>query len=85
MYVHDNEGNLIEEKTKISVGQWKIEGYTYDSYGRILTKTDGNKTTKSYDKMGNLIRVETPNGGNYSYKYDHMDRLLDIKKSNGIH
>ncbi|MBU3218386.1 RHS repeat-associated core domain-containing protein, partial [Clostridium estertheticum] len=156
IYVHDNEGNLIEEKTKISVGQWKIEGYTYDSYGRILTKTDGNKntskyeydvesedqdkqgkdpvivttnsnyvyryeydevgrntsietdygtiefgynnlnyvseikdgngnkTTKSYDKMGNLIRVETPNGGNYSYKYDHMDRLLAIKNPMGL-
>ncbi|WP_308167969.1 DUF6531 domain-containing protein [Clostridium estertheticum] len=156
IYVYNSLSNLIQEKTKISVGQWKIEEYTYDSYGRILTKTDGNKNTskyeydlensaqgkqgkdpvtvttnsnyvyryeydevgrnttiqtdygiiefgynnlnyvseikdgngnitrKSYDKMGNLIRIDTPNGGNYSYKYDHMDRLIAIKNPLGF-
>lgn len=160
---YDKLGNLIEKKTKISVGKWKTEKFTYDSFGRVLTKTDannntikyeyaigdslnekigkdpvkvvtgsgyvyeysydnvgrnteiktdygtiefgynnldyvakikdanGNITKKSYDKMGNLIRVDTPNGivkdiaegEGYHYEYDHMDRLISIKNPLG--
>ncbi|WP_294354435.1 RHS repeat-associated core domain-containing protein [uncultured Clostridium sp.] len=163
LYTYDKTGNLLEEKTKISVGKWKTEKFTYDSFGRVLTKTDannntikyeyaigdslnekigkdpvkvvtgsgyvyeysydnvgrnteiktdygtiefgynnldyvakikdanGNITKKSYDKMGNLIRVDTPNGivkdiaegEGYHYEYDHMDRLISIKNPLG--
>ncbi|MBU3134636.1 hypothetical protein KPL40_19760, partial [Clostridium gasigenes] len=42
IYAYDSESNLIKEQTKISVGEWKTESYTYDSKGRISSKTDGN-------------------------------------------
>ncbi|MBF7808872.1 hypothetical protein IS491_09410 [Clostridium beijerinckii] len=45
--MYDSQGNLLEKKTKISVGNWKTQRFTYDSYGRILSKIDGNRSLAS--------------------------------------
>ncbi|MCB2343289.1 AHH domain-containing protein [Clostridium estertheticum] len=84
-YVYRYEYDEVGRNTSIETDYGTIEfGYNNLNYVSEIKDGNGNKTTKSYDKMGNLIRVETPNGGNYSYKYDHMDRLLAIKNPMGF-
>ncbi|OOM73581.1 putative deoxyribonuclease RhsB [Clostridium puniceum] len=93
IYTYDSEGNLTEEKTKISVGEWKTESYTYDSSGRILSKTDDNGNTSKYEyDLGNFlegkqgkdpIRVITNSGYEYEYGYDEVGRNTEIKTAYG--
>ena len=86
---YDKLGNLIEKKTKISVGKWKTEKFTYDSFGRVLTKTDANNNTIKYEyaigdslneKIGkDSIKVVTGSGYVYEYSYDNVGRNIEIK------
>ncbi|BCZ45186.1 hypothetical protein psyc5s11_12530 [Clostridium gelidum] len=90
---YDSQGNLKSKKTKISVGNWNTESYTYDSYGRILSRTDGNGNTSKYEyDRGNFIegkqgkdpvRVITNSGYEYEYDYDKVGRNTEIKTDYG--
>jgi|GEM_PF-351203 len=93
IYTYDSKGNLTTKKTKISVGNWKTESYKYDSYGRILTKTDGNGNTSKYEyqnssdlggKQGkDPARVITNSGYVYGYTYDKVGRNTEIQTDYG--
>ena len=90
---YDRQGNLIEKKTKISVGKWKTEKFIYDSFGRVLTKTDANNNTIKYEyaigdsldeKIGkDSIKVVTGSGYVYEYSYDNVGRNTEIKTNYG--
>ena len=93
LYTNDDRNNLLEEKTKISVGRWKTESFTYDAFGRVLSKTDaeGNTTRYEYDLGDNLdgkigkdhIKVITNSGYEYEYTYDDVGRNTEIKTDYG--
>ena len=53
---------ILEEKTKIISGTKTLLSCEYDALGRVTSQTDGenNKTTYSYDEVGNLIGVTNP-------------------------
>ncbi|OFS25005.1 DUF6531 domain-containing protein, partial [Clostridium sp. HMSC19A10] len=90
---YDEKGNLIEKKTKISVGKWKAERFTYDRFGRILEKIDGNENrTKYYYSFKEIIGekalkdpilVTTSSGYEYGYTYDKVGRNTSITTDYG--
>ena len=88
-YIYDDVGRNTEIKTDYGTIEF---GYNNLDYVAKIKDANGNVTKKSYDKMGNLIRVDTPNGiineevdgQGYHYEYDHFDRLMSIKNPLGI-
>ncbi|OOM76177.1 putative deoxyribonuclease RhsC [Clostridium puniceum] len=93
IYDYDRLSNLMTKKTKISVGNWKTESYEYDSYGRILSKTDGNGNISKYEyknssdlggKQGkDPVIVITNSGYVYGYTYDKVGRNTEIQTDYG--
>ncbi|MHC1686048.1 MAG: RHS repeat-associated core domain-containing protein [Clostridiaceae bacterium] len=89
IYTYDKNGCLLQEKTKLSVGAWREESYTYDSYGRVITKTDGNNNTTKYEydfegKQGkDPVLVITNSNYKYRYEYDEVGRNTAIKTDYG--
>ena len=94
--VHDHTGrrveytysgdNLIQVKDVLG-GVWS---FTYDSYGKLISKTDPlNRTfTIEYDANGYVTSVKGPDGkGNqYSYAFDEtsQQRITTIKNPTGL-
>jgi len=58
--------------------------YVYTSNGELLEKTEnGEKTTFTYDVLGNLIRVAKPDGTIIEYLVDGQNRRIG-RKVNGV-
>ncbi len=58
--------------------------YTYTPDGRLHTKAEGGQTTTyTYDELGNLIRVDLPNGDVVEYVVDGQNRRV-ARKLNGL-
>ncbi|TDW14693.1 RHS repeat-associated protein [Breznakia blatticola] len=80
------EGTLIESITYNKYGDVKTkkntelnESYTYDHFGRQVTKTDQYtqlQTTTSYDVYGNVTKEEDSNGRSSSFTYDVYNQKL---------
>lgn len=57
---------------------------SYDARGRMLSRTvDGQTTTFTYDKAGNLTRTTLPNGAFLRNAYDAAHRLLAVEDNLG--
>ncbi|MEJ2497366.1 MAG: hypothetical protein P8Y43_07840, partial [Sulfurovaceae bacterium] len=53
--------------------------YAYDDKGKLLSTTQGDRTTTyAYDDRGNLISITDAKGKVSSYAYDQVDRLITI-------
>lgn len=83
-----NAAGLLTSETKgygtPAAGTWR---YTYDPITLgVATKTDpdGNVTTYSYDKHGNMISKSSPRGFTTSYRYDDHGDLLQTTDPDGI-
>lgn len=85
-YAYDPLGNLASaagEARTIVGTQVRQDGrtsYTYDAEGRLVTKQrrtlsgQSLKWTYSWDELGHLTRVETPDHGIWTYSYDPLGR-----------
>ena len=52
--------------------------YAYDNVGNIVSAArNGVTTTYAYDALGQLIRVNDPNDGTWTYEYDCGDNILN--------
>ncbi|MFJ5611089.1 RHS repeat domain-containing protein [Streptomyces sp. NPDC093221] len=60
-------------------------GYTYDSFGRVRTRTDATGTTTyTYDDLGHLAtRTATSGGGTLTYGYDKSGNLTTVADARG--
>ncbi len=59
-----------------------VTEYTYTARGWLKTRQEGDRlTTYTYDKVGQLIRVDLPNGARLEYTYDAAHRLTRPKGS----
>ena len=55
--------------------------YAYDNVGNIVSAArNGVTTTYAYDALGQLIRVNDPNDGTWTYEYDCGGNILSKKK-----
>ncbi len=58
--------------------------FTYDKNGSLTSKTTmKGKTAYTWDMENRLVRVELPDGGTVSYKYDPFGRRIE-KSVNGV-
>ncbi len=63
-----------------------ITEYTYTARGWLKNRLVGERlTTYTYDKVGQLTRVDLPNGARLEYTYDNAHRLTDIRNGWGDH
>ncbi|KNY27945.1 RHS repeat-associated core domain-containing protein [Pseudobacteroides cellulosolvens] len=87
LYKYDLSGNLIEEYVKINDGEYSKTEFTYDSFGRMLSRADaeGNITEFEYDSLhvDKPTRVKDPEGNIFRYRYDIAGRLEAITTSYG--
>jgi len=85
LYSYDDRGNLLEKAVKIGIGYSRTK-YTYDRYGRMLTKADGvgNTTTFGYGKeIDKATEVVDPEGNRFSYTYSKSTVMTSIKTDYG--
>lgn len=81
-YGYDNHGNLTSIQSSNSNGA-NVE-YGYDTLNRPTTVIDQHRslnltTTYSYDGIGNLSGIVSPNGVAVTYAYDQLNRLNSMK------
>ena len=58
---------------------------SYDSFDRLVSKTDGfsKSITYNYDNNGNRTRVVDPDGNVTHYTYDALNRVMGVLNSQG--
>ncbi|MCX7749287.1 MAG: DUF6531 domain-containing protein, partial [Clostridia bacterium] len=87
LYTYDEKGNLLEESVKIDEGLYSRIVFTYDTWGRMLTRTDAEGNTTVFEYAHPHIKkptaVKDPEGNIFGYKYDGAGRLESITTAYG--
>lgn len=72
---YDEAGRIVSKTNALS----QIETFTYDLMDNLLTHTDSTGTTSyQYDNVQKLTKVINPDGGEISYGYDSLGRVISI-------
>lgn len=84
-YAYNERNQRIMEKQKISGSIWQERHYEYSPAGNIIRVAESAdekgcskkyvSTRFSYDKNGNITRIQTPTGHEILREYDVCDRL----------
>ena len=96
-YGYDSLNQRTKEKRRLSDGLYQVFHWKYDAAGRMVEQSssidreDGSRgfatTVYTYDKSGNIIRIQLPTGGEILREYDAADRLVSEthrEKASGI-
>ena len=85
-YYNPSEVSNIKGLIKTINGKDGLITYTYDNYGNIKTKIDGNniETVYTSNKLGWVLTEQTNNQYLIEYEYDNNKNILSIKKDNKI-
>ncbi|SDB29752.1 RHS repeat-associated core domain-containing protein [Pseudobutyrivibrio sp. YE44] len=72
--------NLSGQLTKITDALGQEEHYSYDQYGRLVTKTDRDNYVTSYDynNLGAVTRVGYGDGRSVEFAYNELNQLNQI-------
>ncbi len=97
-YGYDSLNQRTKEKRRLSDGLYQVFHWKYDAAGRMIEQSssidreDGSRgfatTVYTYDKSGNITRIQMPTGGVILREYDAADRLVaetHREKASGIH
>jgi len=65
-------------------------GYNARNFRTLFRDGEGNETRYMYDGMGRLLALYRPRAwkeqrGEYSYRYDFLERLIDTTRPDGSH
>ncbi|MDE5863792.1 MAG: hypothetical protein K2H34_05545, partial [Lachnospiraceae bacterium] len=84
-YKVDVSGRVTEESVVMKDGKKATVSYTYDDYGKLLSKTDakGNTTSYTYDEEDRLIEEKRPDGKAFTYTYDSNGNITKITCPDG--
>ncbi|WP_428737715.1 RHS repeat-associated core domain-containing protein [Sulfurimonas sp.] len=70
--------------TSIQSGTLTPTTYEYDTKGRVVSETTGDRVVSyTYDQRGNIATITTPNNETTNYEYDVMDKVTKITYPNG--
>lgn len=97
-YAYNSRNQRTIEKRKLAEGLYQVSHWKYDPAGRVvelarsMDRPDGSRgfavSRYDYDKNGNVVKIQTPTGGQVLREYDAVDRLIaetHIDKAAGIH
>ena len=97
-YSYNSHNQRTMEKRKLGEDLYQIFRWKYDPAGRMvelsrsMDRPDGSRgfavSCYDYDKNGNVVKIQTPTGGQVLREYDAVDRLIaetHIDKAAGIH
>ena len=84
---HDQAGRLLAQEDACGRTEY---GYNARNKRTLVRDGEGNESRWSYDGMGRLLAMYTPKAwkekkGEYTYKYDFLDRLTDTINPDGSH
>ncbi len=85
-YTYDIGGRVTSIVTPQAKAKAKTSvTYTYDSFGNVITQTDGEGNTTDYhrDPWGKVIRVTDANSVNTFYTYDYAGNITSTTDGNG--
>ena len=87
LYTYNNKGNLLEKLEKIHEEVYAKTTYTYDKYGRLLTKKDAENNTTEFQYKENSFdkytTVKDPESNVFNYEYDTAGRMTSINTAYG--
>ena len=84
-YELDASGRVLSERVEMEDGSSAVTSYTYDSFGKTLTKTDAkdNTTRYAYDEEDRLSVETRPDGNSIKYQYDMNGNITKITYPDG--
>ncbi|MEX2139421.1 MAG: RHS repeat-associated core domain-containing protein [Pirellulales bacterium] len=79
-YVYDKNGNVLQEKVRLTAGAsptYLTTYHSYDNLNRRIVTTDANfdSTTFQYDANGNMTRLTDAMGNDTTYVFDALNRV----------
>ena len=76
LWVSDSKGRLVS----ITATDGTRMSMSYDQFSnRIsITERDGSRLVRTSDARGHIKRERTPEGADYTYRWDEQDRLLSV-------
>ncbi|MBI2425231.1 MAG: hypothetical protein HYV27_20560 [Candidatus Hydrogenedentes bacterium] len=81
-YEYNVHGDIVKVTDANDVEHTK--SYTYDAAGRVTAITeDGHTSTIEYDKLGRVVRTESPSGDEVVRDYDVLGRLIRVTDAIG--
>lgn len=87
LFSYDNRGNLLEEAIKLNNETYAKTTFIYDEFGRLLSKTDAENSTISYeykyDHLSKPTRMIDAEGNIFNYEFDEAGRMLSINTTYG--
>ncbi|HYD36296.1 MAG TPA: hypothetical protein VEA60_01705, partial [Allosphingosinicella sp.] len=83
-YHYDGAGRVIAEYAAQGTAEQAVTLYSYDGHGNLVSVTDprGNVTTRSYDKLGQML-TETTAAGTVSYQYNAFGEAVKATNARG--
>ncbi|GAE87091.1 Rhs family protein [Acetivibrio straminisolvens JCM 21531] len=86
-FEYDAKGNLLKRIVKIDGSNNSETVYTYDEFGRVLTITDAENNTTSFEYNDEDINkpsaITDAEGNRYTYDFDAVGRVLAITTGYG--
>lgn len=73
--IYNEYSDVVEVKNNQDANPSEVN--TYDQFGRLITKLDGNKnkTQYEYNSRSQIIKTIAPNGNEITYDYDENGRV----------
>ena len=80
---YEYNNNHVQVKAIDALGNETI--YAYDKNNRLISTTDpeGNRTSQTYDNVGNIATKTDGNGNVTGYAYDALNRLIKVTNAKG--
>ncbi len=87
IYKYDEKSNLLKALVKIDDSNYAATKFTYDEYGRILTKTDAENNIVAFeykeDHINKPTKIIDPQGNETRYEYDKAGRMIAMHTAYG--
>jgi len=85
-YEWDAAGRLIRKISGVGIPDARVNSYTYDRLGRLITETDplGQVSGTAYDEEGNVIRETNKLGSVKTYFHDAAGRVTNTVDEMGF-
>ncbi len=86
-FEYDRMGRMMAEESECGRKEY---GYNANNFRTMIKDGEGNESRYLYDGMGRLMAMYPPKAwkerkGEYTYKYDFLDRLTDSISPDGSH